>query len=56
MGTLTGEGERMFGPVFPSLTAQGRHIFSSFSDAAALERSLTGLKQTIARHSGQAGV
>ncbi len=46
---LTGEGEQVFGVVFPALTTQGKQMFSQFSedDFSKLERTLSGLKEVI---------
>ena len=46
---LTSSGEQAFAQVFPHITAQGKKLFAHFSDAdfAALEQSLSGLKQAI---------
>lgn len=47
---LSAEGEAMFADVFPKTIANGKRIFAQYSDAdlAALEHTLTGLKQVIA--------
>jgi DNA-binding MarR family transcriptional regulator len=46
---LTDGGEQVFSDVFPKVTAQGKQIFSTFSDNdfAALEQTLAGLKAVI---------
>lgn len=47
---LTPQGDRLFGEVFPKVVANGRQAFSQYTDADfdALEKTLTGLKATIA--------
>lgn len=47
---LSGTGAQMFANVFPNITAEGRKMFSQYSedDFAMLEQTLSGLKKTIA--------
>ncbi|WP_377702349.1 MarR family winged helix-turn-helix transcriptional regulator [Pseudoduganella sp. UC29_71] len=46
---LTPQGEQVFREVFPKVIARGGDIFANFSDDdfAALEKTLSGLKQVI---------
>ncbi|MES2319816.1 MAG: MarR family transcriptional regulator [Pseudomonadota bacterium] len=50
---LTGEGENVFAEVFPLVVAQGRALFSAYSDAdfEAMDHTLGKLKKLIADHS-----
>lgn len=46
---LTPQGEQVFREVFPKVIARGGDVFANFSDDdfAALEKTLSGLKQVI---------
>jgi len=50
---LSDAGEALFATVFPVVVEHGRHLFASYteSDFAALDQSLSKLKQLIADHS-----
>lgn len=47
---LTPQGEHLFGEVFPKVVDNGRKAFGHYTDAdyEALEKTLTGLKATLA--------
>ncbi|GAB2847121.1 MarR family transcriptional regulator [Pseudoduganella ginsengisoli] len=47
---LTPKGDRMFRDVFPQVVSEGSAVFAHFTenDFAALEQTLSGLKQVIA--------
>ncbi|MET3131004.1 MarR family 2-MHQ and catechol resistance regulon transcriptional repressor [Oxalobacteraceae bacterium GrIS 1.11] len=49
---LSGRGEQVFAEVFPQITAAGATLFAHYSEAdfTALERTLSGLKQSILGH------